>query len=205
LGPIDHLVYGTPDLETAVSDLAARLGVAAVPGGSHPGRGTRNALVGLGPGSYLEILGPDPGQPAPKTPRWFTIDELRAPRLVGWSVRRADLETCAAAAAAAGLPLGAIGSGSRKLPGGQVLRWRFTDPAVRAADGVVPFFMDWGAGPHPADGLRHEVRLAELRLEHPDPGPGALLRRLALGVEVRPGPLPRISALLETPRGLVEL
>jgi hypothetical protein len=124
---------------------------------------------------------------------------------VGWSVRRADLEICSEEAAAAGFALGPIGSGSRELPDGQVLRWRFTDPAVRAADGVVPFFMDWGAGPHPADGLRHEARLAELRLEHPDPAPGALLRRLALGVEVRPGPRPRISALLETPRGLVEL
>ena len=75
LSRVDHLVYATPDLEFGLKKLEQKLGVRAAAGGAHPGRGTRNALIALGPATYLEVLAPDPGQPAPK-PRWFRIDEI---------------------------------------------------------------------------------------------------------------------------------
>jgi len=197
---LDHLVYATPDLESSIEHLTQRLGVCPVRGGRHPGRGTRNALLALGPRSYLELIGPDPDQ---GPPRWFTLDELREPRVVGWAVSDERLEELSAAA---GGVLGPISSGSRTRPDGETLRWRFTDPAVRAMDGLVPFFIDWLGGPHPADGLPQALRLVELRLFHPDAAAvEAMLRKLGLAIEVRPGPLARISALLSTPNGDVAL
>jgi hypothetical protein len=103
LARVDHLVYATPDVDATVDELARRTGVRATPGGPHPGRGTRNALLALGPTSYLEIVGPDAAQPAPAAPRWLSVDAVDAPRLVTWAARVDDLDAVAARARTLGL------------------------------------------------------------------------------------------------------
>src|SRR5262245_57770287 len=110
---VDHLVYATPDLSRGVEEIEKLLGVRPTPGGQHPGRGTRNALVALGPTSYLEIVGPDPDQPPPKEPRAFGLDALAAPRLVGWAANTSDLDALVRDAASRGVHLGEVKSGGR--------------------------------------------------------------------------------------------
>ncbi len=199
---LDHLVYATPDVDRTVEEIADRFGVRAAAGGRHPGLGTRNALLALGPDSYLEIIGPDGESP----PAWFGIAALRAPRLVTWAVKDEDLELRASEAARAGLPLGPVESGGRVRPDGVRLSWRFTHPRTLSAEGVVPFFIDWGKGPHPAGVAPKGVRLVDLRAEHPSPGPvAALLRKLEVDLRVDRGDEPRLLASFETPRGPAQL
>src|SRR5580765_2150434 len=118
LGRIDHLVYATPDLKMGIDTAERLFGVRASPGGQHPGEGTRNALIALGPTSYFEIIGPDPEQPAPERTRRFGIDEIKAPRLTTWVAKGTDLEKFASDAAAHGVKLGLVIPGSRKRPDG---------------------------------------------------------------------------------------
>jgi hypothetical protein len=205
-GRIDHLVYATPDLQLGIDAIEKQLGVKATPGGQHPGLGTRNALVALGPTSYLEIIGPDPEQPKPSSPRRFGIDDLETPRIVRWVVKTRDLPAVAEKAAKAGVTLGPLASGSRKRPDGVVLSWRYTDPAVVVADGLIPFFIDWGTSPHPALTAAKGATLVQLRAEHPDaPRVQNMLDQLGLELRVSQAPAPAIIAAIDSPRGRVEL
>ena len=206
LGQVDHLVYTVPDLQQGIDTAEKLFGVRATPGGQHPGLGTRNALVALGPASYLEIIGPDPEQPPPKDPRRFGIDTLAAPRLAAWAARESDLDRFAAEAAARGVKLGPVGSGSRKRPDGVLLSWRFTSPSTVLAGGIVPFFIDWGASPHPSQTAAPGATLTVLRSEHPDPSSVTeLLRSLGLTMPVAKAAAPALIAEVDCPKGHVTL
>lgn len=203
---IDHLVYATPDLQLGIDAIEKQLGVKATPGGQHPGLGTRNALVALGPTNYLEIIGPDPEQPKPAGPRRFGIDDLKTPRIVRWVVKTSELPAVAEKAAKAGVTLGPLASGSRKRPDGVVLSWRYTDPATVVANGLIPFFIDWGTSPHPALTAATGATLVQLRAEHPDaPGVQKMLEQLGLELRVSQSSAPSIIATIDSPRGRVEL
>ncbi len=203
---VDHLVYATPDLNRGIEEIEKLLGVRAIAGGQHPGRGTRNALVALGPTAYLEIIAPDPEQPPPKEPRPFGLDGLKESRLVAWFVNGRDLERLRAEAVRKGVPLGEVKSGSRRRPDGVELSWQFTDPSVRVADGIVPLFINWGESPHPARTATKGATLVSLRAEHPDVQEvRGMLRYLRLDLPVKQGLSPALIAVIESPRGRVEL
>lgn len=206
LARIDHIVYATADLNAGIDSVEKLTGVRATPGGQHPGRGTRNALIALGPTSYLEIIGPDPDQPAPLRPRPFGIDGLKAPWLARWVVKAQNLEQLAAEASRKGIQLGEVKGGKRQRPDGVLLTWRYTDPLVDLADGLVPFFIDWGDSPHPAATAPKGLTLIALRGEHPDATRvGKVLTQLGLDLPLRTGPAPALIATIDGPRGRVEL
>jgi hypothetical protein len=206
LTKVDHLVYATPDLNRGVEEIEKILGVRATPGGQHPGRGTRNALITLGPAIYLEIIAPDPEQPPPKTPRPFGIDGLKASRLAAWAAKGSDIERLRDDAARKGARLGEVMSGSRRRMDGVLLSWRYTDPQTVLADGLVPFFIDWGQSPHPARTAAQGASLIALRAEHPDAQRvQRLLNELGLDLPVQTGATPALVAIIDSPRGRVEL
>ena len=206
LSKIDHLVYATPDLADGIKQVERLLGVKAIPGGQHPGGGTRNALIGLGDNTYLEIIGPDPDQPKPAQPRRFGIDDLKAPRLVTWAAKGTDLEAIVENAKGHGLDLGQVQAGRRRRPDGVLLSWRLTVSPALNEGGVVPFFIDWGETPHPAAALPKGRVLVALRSEHPDANRvQAELSTLGLNLRVDAGAAPALIATIRTPKGDVEL
>jgi hypothetical protein len=160
----------------------------------------------LGPATYLEIIAPDPEQPAPDAPRPFGIDGLKESRLVAWAAKGADLERLRDEAARKGAALGEVTSGSRRRTDGVLLSWRYTDPRTILADGLVPFFIDWGRSPHPAQAAAPGCSLIALRAEHPDAQRvQRLLRELRIDLPVRSGAAPALVAIIDSSRGRVEL
>jgi Glyoxalase-like domain len=206
LATVDHLVYATPELQAGIDRIESALGVRATPGGQHPGRGTRNALLSLGPETYLEIIGPDPEQPPPAQPRPFGIDDLNEPRLVTWAAKGKELEHLTSEAARYGVKLGQVISGRRQRTDGVVLSWRHTDPSRVVAGGIVPFFIDWGNSPHPASTATQGASLIGLHGEHPDSEQvQRTLGRLGLDLRVQSGSRAALIATVSCPRGRVEL
>ena len=203
---VDHLVYAAPDLDRGIAELERLTGIRATAGGSHPGWGTRNALIALGPDSYIEVIAPDPGQPEPKIPRPFGIDQLAQPKLVAWAAKGRDLENVRENASTRGVRLGEVLSGSRRRTDGVQISWQFTSPWTVVEDGIVPFLIDWGTSSHPARSAAQGLKLVELRAEHPEPERiRKLLQSLEVPLKVTKGIAPALVAVVEAPSGRVEV
>ncbi len=139
---LDHVLLGCNDLERGIDLVERHLGVRAVFGGVHPGRGTQNALLSLGNRRYLEIIAPDPRQ---KVLNWHAeITRLTEPRLAGWAVHVSDIESLGSRLRDAGIPFQGPQAGSRKRPDGRMLRWK-TLTLTDDRGGLLPFFIEWGA------------------------------------------------------------
>ncbi len=203
---VDHLVYAVPDLQAGMDEIEKLLHRRPVPGGRHPGFGTHNALVSLGPTTYLEIIAPDPALPRPDRGVLFFDDDHLAARLATWVVRTERIDDAVAAMGAAGFDLAGVEPGSREKPDGTVLSWRLTDPWAPRLGGALPFLIAWGDTPHPAGAAPRAGELVGLRIEHPEPdGVRRALAVLGLEVEVRFADRFRMVAAVETARGEVEL
>ncbi len=165
---LDHLVWAAPDLPSAVEHMEALCGVRAAEGGRHPGVGTHNALLSLGPGRYLELVAPDPSQ---DTLRGFglLLADLGAPSLLTWSAATADIATTADIARAQGWTCQGPRPMSRALPGGGQLHWQILFITDHPFGHCLPFFIEWEGTSHPSSTTPRAGALASLTLRHPQP------------------------------------
>lgn len=206
LSRVDHLLLAAPDLEDGINVVEDLLGIRAFIGGRHIGLGTRNALIAIGPASYLEIIAPDPEQTTYRKPRILGIDELKAPKLVAWAAKGDDLEHLASMDLGGGLNLGEVLSSSRSGPDGAELNWRFTDPFTIIADRIVPFFINWDQSQHPASQAAPGAAMVDFRAEHPEPDVvRGQLDKLGLDLPVSRGLEPALVATIECPKGTIEV
>lgn len=205
---VDHLLLGVSDLDRGIEWVAKRTGVKAVMGGSHPGVGTRNALLSLGKRRYLEIIAPDPEQ----SKFGFRIDlrRLSEPQLVTWAVRTKDAGGESRKALESGFEIFGPQDGSRARPDGEVLRWKtFGIVNQLAADDVdpIPFFIEWADGSrHPSEDSPRGCELTGLEMAHPKATEvGDALTKLGIAAKVKTQPRALILATLRTPKGVVKL
>ena len=207
---LDHLVVAASTLDAGSAWAVRTLGVRPQPGGRHLAMGTHNALIGLGPRLFLEIIAIDPQGTSPSRPRWFDLDDPRmraklaeGPALIHWVVRTNDIE-------------GDV-TRMQRDPGAILamhrgdFAWRISVPADGRlpAGGLVPTLIQWSDRRHPADALSDGgVHLVALAGEHPEPAPvRAALAALGLSetLKVTYGRSVRLAAMLRTPRGTVTL
>ena len=203
---VDHLVYATGELYRGIAEIEQLLGIRASLGGRHPAWGTQNALVGLGSRCYLEIIAPDSEHSPSAGARPFDLDQDGPSRLVGWAANATELEQLRAVACRSGVTLGDVLSASRQRPDGTTLRWTLTDLCCVVADGIIPFFIDWGRSLHPASSATTGATLVSLRAQHPNaPEVREKLRAFALPLSVTTGPSPALLAEIDCPMGRVLL
>ena len=203
---VDHLLYASASLERGMDEIESLLGVRPVPGGHHPQYGTHNALLSLGPGTYLEVIARDPQLSAPPGGALVDIPANAESRLITWVYRVADIEGVASAATSAAIGLGNVESGSRKKPDGSKISWQLTNPYAMPMDGAVPFLINWGNTVHPSAVVPSGGRLVELVIEHPEPDQiRSALSILGAEIKVVKSDEYRLTAKIESETGLVTL
>lgn len=204
---IDHIVYAVPDLKQAMADLTTRLGVAPSFGGYHRDQGTKNALLNLGDGAYLEILAVDEGNTTVSAPRWMGVDVIDDFAITRWSVKGEDIIAEAAALRSFHPQMGQIYACQRQKSDGGLLQWQMTLPLAEPAIEVTPFVTDWKGGTiHPTDSLPAACQLLEIQLVHPKPRSlRSLLKKLDIDLTIEKGATASIKILVDSPQGKVWL
>lgn len=197
---IDHLVWYDADLAEGRRHFEACMDAAPLYGGEHPGEGTANAVLSLGPATYLEILGRDVAQPA--SVLHPEVAALRGQGLYHWAVGGIDIERAARRAASFGLTGGTPAPGGRLKPDGKRLDWLCWGLHDHGFGALVPFLIDWRDSEHPALSAPPGGRIASFEIHTPQRDRlCAIFEALEIDVPVRAGATPRVEAVLESGRG----
>jgi hypothetical protein len=137
---LDHLVVAIRSLDEGIAQFQALTGVTAGIGGKHPGRGTENALVSLGGGSYLEIIAPQ--KDAKLSGEDARMRGLAQLTIIDWAVRIIDVDDALASLRRAGFTTSPPQPGARLTPSGERLDWMTFGLAGAPIDSA-PFFIRW--------------------------------------------------------------
>ena len=206
---LDHLLLGCSDLGEGIAFVEKQTGVRPAMGGVHPGRGTRNALLALGPLHYLEVIAPDPAQsevPKVRAELPAMLKKLASPTLVDWVVHTPDIVGVAERWKKAGVQFQGPTPGLRARPGGKMLHWQ-TLNVSDDRNGLIPFFIQWGADTvHPSVDAPSGCRLESFAVVTPEqPAMAAQFQTLGISVEVVGGKPDHLRAKIVGPKGPLTL
>ena len=205
---VDHIIVAVDSLERGIALMVEATGVTPTFGGVHPGRGTQNALMALGPRTYLELIAPNPADPERGAERVAEYAGFRALTPSGWAAQSMDAQAMHETFLARGLADNGVAPGSRVTTAGDTLRWATIAPWPEDVDwSVLPFFIEWVAPtPHPATTTPTGCTLAALQVMTPDADTvRALLRTAELAVEVSRADSSALRFELDCPTGRVTI
>jgi hypothetical protein len=161
---LDHLSYAAePDgLVATTTRLSNLLGERFVDGGVHPRFGTRNTLLPLAAGTYLEVVEVLDHPASDKAPFGQAVRARSSAGggWLGWVVAVDDIDVVEAR-----LDRPSV-AGSRHRPDGVELRWRQIGVTDLQSDARLPFFIQWDVEPalHPAAGATGATALCRLEI-----------------------------------------
>jgi hypothetical protein len=140
---LDHLSYaaGPEGLAACVQRLGSRLGAGFTDGGIHPSFGTRNFILPLAGGIYLEAVEALDHPAVDRAPfgRAVRARSDSGGGWLGWAIRVADIATLESRL---GRP---AADGHRRRPDGFDLRWKQIGINDVLADPQLPFFLQWNS------------------------------------------------------------
>ncbi|MCW2754549.1 MAG: hypothetical protein JWQ32_1960 [Marmoricola sp.] len=210
---LDHIVFAAgPDGIAATADrLSKVLGEDFTDGGVHPRFGTRNRILPLTDGTYLELVEVLDHPASDKAPFGQAVrarSELGGGWL-GWVVSVEDLAPVEERLGRESV------KGNRHRPDGTELLWRQVGVKGLQSDPQLPYFIQWQTDPHlhPSAGASGQISLASLEIAG---DPARVTEWLGAPVEqpledvkvewVAPNGTPGIvAAQFQTPSGLVRL
>jgi len=161
---VDHVSYaaGSGGLRDSAARLAGAIGVQAVDGGVHPRFGTRNVILPLTQGRYVEVVEVLDHPASDKAPFGQAVRQrsLDGGGWLGWVVAVDDMAPHERRLGRAAVV------GSRRRPDGVELSWRQLGVRGLVADPQLPFLVSWeGIGAlHPSTAGPSSVALESLQI-----------------------------------------
>jgi hypothetical protein len=161
---LDHVSYAAePDgLRATAARLSKEIGVESVDGGVHPRFGTRNVVLPLRGGHYVEVVEVLDHPVAEKAP-FGQVVRARSNAgggWLGWVLAVEDIEALETRLERESVP------GNRRLPDGTELVWQQLGVTGLMADPQLPFFVNWrgGSAVHPSQSGPTDVSLVGLQI-----------------------------------------
>lgn len=161
---LDHVSYAC-DAEafpSTVSRLGALLGAPFTDGGLHPRYGTRNAVLPLDGGCYVEVVAPLE-HPATDTMPFGQAVRRRAKLGGGWLGWVVSVDDLAPFEARLGRP---SAEGHRRRPDGMLLEWQQIGLLDLLEDPQIPYLIQWRCPKqeHPSAGADGSVGIERLEI-----------------------------------------
>jgi glyoxalase-like protein len=147
---LDHISYaaGADGIAAAAQRLGSALGAGFTDGGMHPSFGTRNFILPLTGGVYLEVVGALEHPASDKAPFGQAVRQrtARGGGWLAWVVAVDDIEPVEQRLGRRSV------EGHRRRPDGVELRWRQVGVLDVLDDPALPFFIQWAdpESSHPA-------------------------------------------------------